>query len=65
MLLTLTTLDGKVTTRTLKLADSPGEQRFHVAVSAVVGARLTVVSSFGAGQDRKVAVAEVEFFRRP
>ncbi|WP_170290727.1 NADase-type glycan-binding domain-containing protein [Kitasatospora atroaurantiaca] len=63
--LTLTASDGTVTVRHLKLADSPGPQRFHVAVSGVVRVRLTVESSFGSAQERRVAVAEIEFFRRP
>ncbi|MCP2309158.1 NADase-type glycan-binding domain-containing protein [Kitasatospora paracochleata] len=65
LLLTMTAPDGRVTTRTLTLADTPGPQRFHVAVGAVLRIRLTVDAAYGTGQDRRVAVAEVEFFKRP
>ncbi|KJS61950.1 hypothetical protein VM95_12350 [Streptomyces rubellomurinus] len=62
---TLTGSDGKVTTRTVNPADAPGEQRFHLAVGGVVRIRLTIDGAYGAAPDRRVAVAEVEFFERP
>ncbi len=62
---TLTNAAGRATTRTLNLADTPGEQRFHLAASTVVRIRLTIRSSFGTGPTRHVAIAEVEFFKRP
>ncbi|MFD8086089.1 discoidin domain-containing protein [Kitasatospora sp. NPDC059722] len=62
---TLTGPDGRATTRTVHPADAPGEQRFHLAVGDVVRIRLTVDAAYGTGPDRRVAVAEVEFFERP
>ncbi|WP_461007260.1 discoidin domain-containing protein [Streptomyces capparidis] len=62
--LTLTSADGQTTTRTVKLRDEPGQQTFTVRGSDVIRVRLTVTDQFGATADRRLAVAEVEFFGR-
>lgn len=64
LLVTATDSRGRTARRTITLADTPGEQRFHVAVSDVVRVRLTVQGAYGTGPGRRVAVAEVEFFKR-
>lgn len=64
VLITVTSKDGRTTVRTVRLADVPGGQRFHVAVSDAVRVRLTVQGAYGAGEGRYLALAEVEFFRR-
>ncbi|MFD3486850.1 NADase-type glycan-binding domain-containing protein [Streptomyces sp. NPDC058665] len=62
----LTSQDGELTTRTLRLRDQAGEQTFDLRGTDTVRARLTVDSAYGTGEDRRVALAEVEFFgRRP
>ncbi|MFJ3924644.1 NADase-type glycan-binding domain-containing protein [Streptomyces sp. NPDC090022] len=65
LLLTATTADGRTVTRTVRLADVPGQQRFHFAVSDVVRLRLTVQGGYGTADGRPPALAEVEFFKRP
>ncbi|MFG2333308.1 discoidin domain-containing protein [Streptomyces sp. NPDC048604] len=61
---TVTSSDGRTTVRTVRLADVPGPQRFHLPVSDAVRVRLTVRSTYGAGNERYLALAEVEFFKR-
>ncbi|WP_329149537.1 discoidin domain-containing protein [Streptomyces niveus] len=62
----LTSRDGEHTSRTIRLRDQPGEQTFDLRGTDTVRARLTVNSAYGAGKDRRIALAEVEFFgRRP
>ncbi|MFI7022291.1 NADase-type glycan-binding domain-containing protein [Micromonospora sp. NPDC049900] len=63
--LTLWTSGGTSESRVLQLADQAGPQTFHHVVDDVVRARLTVRQSYGSAPDRRTAVAEVEFFRRP
>ncbi|MER7755103.1 hypothetical protein [Kitasatospora sp. NPDC097643] len=63
--LTITRSDSRISTRTVHLADAPGEQRFHFGVSDVVRIRLTVDAAYGTGAGRQLALAEVEFFKRP
>ncbi|MBW5487058.1 hypothetical protein GPJ59_35900 [Streptomyces bambusae] len=63
---TATDREGRATSRTVRLADVPGQQRFHFAVSDVVTLRITVQGAYGTeGAGRRVALAEVEFFKRP
>jgi hypothetical protein len=64
LLITVTDSHGKRTQHTMDLADTPGPQKVHVAVSDVVRVRLTVQGAYGTGPGRRVAVAEVEFFKR-
>ncbi|MFJ4848290.1 NADase-type glycan-binding domain-containing protein [Streptomyces sp. NPDC088733] len=64
LLATVTDAHGTVTRHTVNLADSAGEQKFHFAVSDVVRVRLTIESAYGAGSGHRVAVGEVEFFKR-
>ncbi|MER5280730.1 hypothetical protein ABT025_34045 [Streptomyces sp. NPDC002809] len=58
----LTSKNGKESSRTVRLADQPGQQTFDVRGSDTVGVRLMVESAYGTGKGRRVAVAEVEFF---
>ncbi|MFD5893126.1 NADase-type glycan-binding domain-containing protein [Streptomyces sp. NPDC060366] len=60
----LTSRDGELTTRTIRLRDQAGEQTFDLRGSETVRARFTVNSAYGTGKDRRIAVAEVEFFGR-
>ncbi|MFI8106571.1 discoidin domain-containing protein [Streptomyces sp. NPDC086023] len=64
VLVAVTAEDGRVTTKTLRVADEPGKQTFHVPVSDAVRVRLTVRSAYGAGPAKRVALAEAEFFKR-
>ncbi|WP_327189339.1 NADase-type glycan-binding domain-containing protein [Streptomyces xinghaiensis] len=57
----ITTADGKKETRTLTL-DQDARQQRPLRARDVVSVRFTVVSSFGAGADKQVAIAEIEFF---
>jgi ribosomal protein L40E len=62
--LTMTRVDGGVETQTIPLRDTPGEQHFHVGASDVVSVRLTVMTAYGAGPDQRIALGEVELFKR-
>lgn len=64
LLLTAVAKDGRTTNRTVRLADVPGEQRFHFPVSDVVRLRITVQGAYGGGGGHVVALGEVEFFKR-
>ncbi|MFF8616487.1 discoidin domain-containing protein [Streptomyces sp. NPDC015350] len=62
----LTSADGTSVERKLRLKDQPGPQTFDLRGSEIVRARLTTGAAYGAGRDRRLALAEVEFFgRRP
>lgn len=62
----LTSQEGELTTRSIRLRDQAGEQTFDLRGSDTVRARLTVDSAYGTGKDRRIALAEAEFFgRRP
>ncbi|MFC8077998.1 discoidin domain-containing protein [Streptomyces sp. NPDC057307] len=62
----LTSQDGKLTSRAIRLRDQAGEQTFDLRGSDTVRARLIVNSSYGAAKNRRIALAELEFFgRRP
>ncbi|GAB7103173.1 zinc ribbon domain-containing protein [Streptomyces phaeofaciens JCM 4814] len=59
---TITTKDGKTTTRELVLDQSAGGQRRAFRVGEVTKVRFTVESSYGASGSKQVAIAEIEFF---
>lgn len=60
----LTSRDGERTTRAIRLRDQAGEHTFNPRGSETVRVRFTVESAYGAAKDRRIAVAEVEFFGR-
>ncbi|WP_018488489.1 MULTISPECIES: discoidin domain-containing protein [unclassified Streptomyces] len=60
----LTSRDGEKSSRTVRLRDQAGQQTFDVRGSGTVRARITVDAAYGSGEDRRTAVAEVEFFGR-
>ncbi|MEU8890819.1 zinc ribbon domain-containing protein [Streptomyces sp. NPDC048442] len=59
---TITTKDGRHTTRTLTLDQGPGGQRRAFRVGDVTKVRFTVESAYGASAGKQVALAEIEFF---
>ncbi|WP_347353679.1 zinc-ribbon domain-containing protein [Intrasporangium sp.] len=62
--LRLTRPDGSSDTRSITLADSPGQQDFEIGVSDVIRARMTVKSAYGATPKVHVALGEVAFYKR-
>jgi hypothetical protein len=64
VLLRLKTDTGKINVWNLTLKDKPGAQRFAIRFDRVVTARLEVTSAAGVRDNRRVAIAEVEFFRQ-
>lgn len=63
--LTMTSADGKTTSKTLSLVDSPGPQTFAVQGSDITRARLTIESSYlGSSPKSEVAITEIEFFTK-
>ncbi|WP_428962793.1 zinc ribbon domain-containing protein [Micromonospora fluostatini] len=63
--MTLWTRDGTRTTTPLRLTDRPGPQTFHHVAGDVTRLRLTIGAVYGQERGRRVALAEVEVFRRP
>ncbi|MFE1198198.1 hypothetical protein ACFW6E_36565 [Streptomyces olivaceoviridis] len=61
---TLVSSRGEHTTKNLRLSDAPGQQSFEVRGADVTRVRLTVDAAYGTRPDRRVAIAEVEFFGR-
>ncbi|MCB5168502.1 discoidin domain-containing protein [Streptomyces bambusae] len=61
---TVTSADGGLTVKDLRLADAAGKQTFHVPVSDAVRVRVAVLAAYGAGPGRHLALAELEFFKR-
>ncbi|MFE0464000.1 zinc ribbon domain-containing protein [Kitasatospora sp. NPDC058965] len=59
--LVATTADGRTSTTHLELA-ADGAQSFDLRLDKVVKVRLNILSAYGTGPDKQVAVAEVEFF---
>ncbi|MEV8227418.1 zinc ribbon domain-containing protein [Streptomyces sp. NPDC079167] len=59
---TITTKDGKQTTRHLTLDQGVGGQRRAFRVGDAVKVRFTVESAHAASSDKQVAIAEIEFF---
>ncbi|WP_239394383.1 zinc-ribbon domain-containing protein [Frankia sp. CiP3] len=63
--LTAWTAGGDQVHTTLHLEDRLGEQKFHQVIGDVVHIRLTIKSDYGDAPERRVALGEVEFFKRP
>ncbi|WP_245874059.1 NADase-type glycan-binding domain-containing protein, partial [Streptomyces phaeoluteigriseus] len=61
---TITTKDGRTTTRNLTLDQSAGGQRRAFRVGEVTKVRFTLESAYGASASKQVAIAEIEFFGR-
>ncbi|WP_116210048.1 discoidin domain-containing protein [Streptomyces olivoreticuli] len=61
---TLVSSDGHRSTKEINLKDQPGQQTFGIRGSDVVRVRLTDRTDFGTRPDRRLAIAEVEFFGR-
>ncbi|MFJ4838059.1 NADase-type glycan-binding domain-containing protein [Streptomyces sp. NPDC088746] len=59
---TITTKDGKRSTRHLTLDQGTGGQRRAFRVGDAVKVRFTVESAHAASSDKQVAIAEIEFF---
>lgn len=64
MTLTVEDSDGDLHTEAVTLRDEPGAQTFDVEKTDVVRVRLTTDEDFGVKPDRRLAIAEVEFFGR-
>ncbi|MGP3966246.1 NADase-type glycan-binding domain-containing protein [Streptomyces sp. 6N223] len=60
--LTLTSENGEETREEISLRDEPEGQTFQVRASDVTSITLTVRAGYGEDPDRRMAVAEVEFF---
>lgn len=56
--------DGQVEERTVELRDAPGGQDFHIGVNDVASVKVTVLGAYGAKSDKRVALGEVELFKR-
>ncbi|WP_229403217.1 zinc ribbon domain-containing protein [Micromonospora okii] len=63
--MTTWTRDGASRTERLRLTDRPGPQTFHRVRGGVARLRLTIGASYGEERGRRVALAEIEVFRRP
>ncbi|MFK8906979.1 NADase-type glycan-binding domain-containing protein [Streptomyces sp. YS-3] len=61
---TVTTKDGRTTTRDITLDQGAGGQRRSFRVGDAVRVRLTVETAYATSGDKQVAIAEVEFFGR-
>ncbi|MEV7016609.1 carbohydrate-binding protein [Streptomyces sp. NPDC093991] len=59
---TSTRADGEKITRTLTLDQSAGGQRRSFRVGEVTAVRFVLRSAYGAGPEKQVAIAEIEFF---
>jgi hypothetical protein len=62
--MTVIAVGGDKSTKVIKLRDEPGPQTFDLSGSNVVEVRMTVDAAYGARPNRRVAIAEVEFFGR-
>lgn len=62
--LQVTTQDGERHDEELTLSDTPGSQTIPTGISGVKTVRLVLRSAVGLTEDRHLALAEVEFFRR-
>lgn len=56
--------DGAVQTRLLSLKDQHGGQNFYVRLDDVNAVRFTIESAFGVQRGRRVAIGDVQFFKR-
>ncbi|GGM03701.1 hypothetical protein GCM10010129_53940 [Streptomyces fumigatiscleroticus] len=61
---TITTKDGKTTTRELTLDQAAGGQRRAFRVGEVTKVRFTIESAYAASANKQVSIAEIEFFGR-
>ncbi|MEV2210842.1 zinc ribbon domain-containing protein [Streptomyces sp. NPDC050997] len=61
---TITTKDGRTTTRQLTLDQSSGGQRRAFRVGEVTKVRFTIESAFQTSGSKQVSIAEIEFFGR-
>ncbi|WP_405616612.1 NADase-type glycan-binding domain-containing protein [Streptomyces sp. NBC_00076] len=61
---TITTKDGKETTRQLTLDQSSGGQRRAFRVGEVTKVRFTIESAYQTSGSKQVSIAEIEFFGR-
>ncbi|MEU6218150.1 zinc ribbon domain-containing protein [Streptomyces sp. NPDC047022] len=59
---TVETSDGKTKTLELSLDQGAGGQRRPFRFTDVTSVRFTLESAYGAGSDKQVAIAEIEFF---
>ncbi len=59
---TITTKDGRTTTRDLTLDQGAGGQRRPFRVGEVTKVRFTIESAHAASAKKQVAIAEIEFF---
>ncbi|MFE7387289.1 discoidin domain-containing protein [Streptomyces sp. NPDC057582] len=60
----LTSADGRKVSKRIRLKDQAGPQTFDVVGVETVRARLTTDEVYGAGNGRRLAIAEIEFFGR-
>ncbi|MEW1599955.1 carbohydrate-binding protein [Streptomyces sp. NPDC093808] len=58
----ITRADGEKITRTLPLDQSAGGQRRSFRAGEVTAVRFVLRSAYGAGPEKQVAIAEIEFF---
>jgi hypothetical protein len=63
--LVVTSSDGTSTTLPVTLADKPGPQTTNTGVSDVTGIRLVIRAATAQAPGQSVALAEIEFFKRP
>ncbi|MET8450195.1 zinc ribbon domain-containing protein [Streptomyces sp. NPDC005209] len=61
---TITTKDGKTTTREITLDQGAGGQRRAFRVGEVTKVRFTIESAYAASAGKQVSIAEIEFFGR-
>ncbi|WP_257139844.1 zinc ribbon domain-containing protein [Streptomyces sp. or20] len=62
--LIVTTKDDKVHKKTVPLNDKPGKQETRLGISDVVSVQLVLREAAGQGENRPIAVGEIEFFKR-
>jgi hypothetical protein len=62
--LSMTRSNRQVVQRTIELRDAPGGQEFHLGVDDVRSVKVTVLGAHGAKSDKRVALGEVELFKR-
>nr|WP_068398360.1 hypothetical protein [Kribbia dieselivorans] len=64
VMLTITTADGSVERRALKLRDEPTQQDHLIGINDVTRVRMTVRSAVGASPKKRIAIGEVAYFTR-
>ncbi|RMI45272.1 hypothetical protein EBO15_10100 [Actinomadura harenae] len=60
----ITSSDGRILTRTLRLDDAAGPQKLPLRAHKVTRIRLTLEAAYGAGPNVQVGISEIEFFGR-